>query len=214
VFKEQNGQGDPNISSTIVNSFVSEKVDLILGNATPALQAAYNATETIPVLGTSITEYGVALGIQNFSGTVGNNISGTSDLAPLTEQAQMMIDVLKLGEGSTVGILYCSAEANSAYQYDVVSKYLKEKKITVKGTVSDGLVYLDISNNYTGTLSKAKNGNYLTTKENGKGLGLQSVAHLVKLHNGIFEVETTENIFRVSLMLRENADAPAQPVSP
>jgi len=131
-FKDQNGQNDSNTCVTIINSFVSEDVDLIMANATPVLQAAYNATKTIPVLGTSITEYGVALGIKNFSGTVGNNISGTSDLAPLTEQAQMMIDVLKLQEGATVGILYCSAEANSAYQYDVVSKYLKEKKITVK----------------------------------------------------------------------------------
>ncbi len=131
VYKDQNGQGDTNTCVTIVNSFVSEDVDLILGNATPALQAAYNATETIPVLGTSITEYGVALGIENFSGVVGNNVSGTSDLAPLEDQAQMMIDVLALEEGATVGILYCSAEPNSAYQYDVVKAYLEGKNITV-----------------------------------------------------------------------------------
>lgn len=130
-FKEQNGQGDPNTCVTIVNSFVSDKVDLILGNATPALQAAYNATETIPVLGTSITEYGVALEIENFSGVVGSNVSGTSDLAPLEDQAQMMIDVLGLTSGATVGILYCSAEPNSAYQYNVVSAYLAGKGITV-----------------------------------------------------------------------------------
>ena len=131
VFKEQNGQGDSNTCVTIVNSFVSEKVDLILGNATAALQAAYNATENIPVLGTSITEYGVALEIENFGGTVGSNVSGTSDLAPLEDQAQMMIDVLNLGSGSTVGILYCSAEPNSHYQYNVVSAYLAGKGITV-----------------------------------------------------------------------------------
>jgi len=131
VFKEQNGQNDSNTCVTIVNSFISDNVDLIMANATPVLQAAYNATKAIPVLGTSITEYGVALGIENFSGTVGNNVSGTSDLAPLTEQAQMMIDVLKLEAGATVGILYCSAEANSAYQYNVVSKYLKDKGLTV-----------------------------------------------------------------------------------
>ena len=131
VYKDQNSQGDANTCVTIVNSFVSEDVDLILGNATPALQAAYNATETIPVLGTSITEYGVALGIENFSGVVGNNVSGTSDLAPLEDQAQMMIDVLSLKEGATVGILYCSAEPNSVYQYDVVKAYLEGKNITV-----------------------------------------------------------------------------------
>lgn len=131
VFKEQNGQGDTNTCVTIVNSFVSEKVDLILGNATPALQAAYNATENIPVLGTSITEYGVALEIENFTGTVGSNVSGTSDLAPLEDQAQMLIDVLGLKSGAVVGILYCSAEPNSAYQYAVVSAYLADKGITV-----------------------------------------------------------------------------------
>jgi len=131
VFKEQNGQGEPNTCVTIVNSFVSDKVDLIMGNATNALQAAYNATENIPILGTSITEYGVALDIENFSGTVGNNVSGTSDLAPLEDQAQMMIDVLGLGSDSVVGILYCSAEPNSKYQYDVVSAYLADKGITV-----------------------------------------------------------------------------------
>lgn len=131
-FKEQNGQGDTNTCVTIVNSFVSDDVDLIMGNATPALQAAYNATEEIPVLGTSITEYGVALGIEKFDGVVGNNVSGTSDLAPLEDQAQMLIDVLKLEAGATVGILYCSAEPNSAYQYDVVKAYLEGKSITVK----------------------------------------------------------------------------------
>lgn len=132
TFKEQNGQGDGNTCITIVNSFVAEDVDLILGNATAALQAAYNATETIPVLGTSITEYGVALSLKDFNGTVGSNVSGTSDLAPLNDQAQMLIDVLGLSTGATVGILYCSAEPNSEYQYNVVSAYLKEKGMTVK----------------------------------------------------------------------------------
>lgn len=131
TFKEGDGQGEPNTCTTIVNSFVSENVDLILGNATAALQAAYNATETIPVLGTSITEYGVALQMDNFNGLVGSNVSGTSDLAPLNEQAQMLVDVLKLQADATVGILYCSAEANSEYQYNVVKTYLESKNITV-----------------------------------------------------------------------------------
>lgn len=130
-FKDQNGQGDTNTCVTIVNSFVADDVDLILGNATPALQAAYNATETIPVLGTSITEYGVALEIENFTGVVGNNVSGTSDLAPLDEQAQMVIDVAELSDGDVVGIIYCSAEPNSAYQYNAVSAYLAGKGIVV-----------------------------------------------------------------------------------
>lgn len=82
-----------------------------------------------------------------------------------------------------------------------------EKRICVKGTASDGFVYFDISNTYTGTLHKARNGNYRTTKKDGTGLGLQSVSHLVKLHNGIMEVDTKDHIFRVSVMLRETTQA-------
>lgn len=81
-FDYQNAANDSATCSTIANAFVSAGVDLIMANATTALQAAVTATADIPVLGTSITEYGVALGIDNFSGTVGGNISGTSDLAP------------------------------------------------------------------------------------------------------------------------------------
>ena len=112
---------------TIVNNFVSKNVDLILANATGALQAAVNATETIPILGTSITEYGVALEIDDFNGTVGGNVSGTSDLAPLTEQAQMILDLFPQTE--KVGLLSCSAEPNSAYQVAEVKAYLEAKGI-------------------------------------------------------------------------------------
>lgn len=130
VFLEQNAAGENNMCTTIVNDFVSKDVDLILANATGALQAAANATLDIPILGTSITEYGVALEIDNFSGTVGGNISGTSDLAPLEEQAQMILDLVP--EAKTVGMLYCSAEPNSAYQVKVVTEYLEAKGLTVK----------------------------------------------------------------------------------
>lgn len=129
-FKYQNAGGESNTCTTIVNTFVSEDVDLIMANATAALQAAANATLTIPVLGTSITEYGVALELDDFNGTVGGNISGTSDLAPLTTQAQMMIDTLGLKEGDTVGLLYCSSEPNSQYQVDKVGEYLNGKGIS------------------------------------------------------------------------------------
>lgn len=129
-FKEQNAQGDSTLCTSIVGNFVAADVDLILANATAALQAASNRTKTIPVLGTSITEYGVALGIDNFSGTVGGNVSGTCDLAPLTEQAQMMIDTLGLKSGDKVGLLYCSAEPNSKYQVNEVKKYLTDKGIS------------------------------------------------------------------------------------
>lgn len=124
VFDEQNAQGDANTCSTIINSFVSEDVDLILANATPALQAAQAGTNEIPILGTSVTEYGVALGIDGFDGTVGGNISGTSDLAPLDEQAAMLHELFP--DAKKVGLIYCSAEANSQYQVDTVKAALEE----------------------------------------------------------------------------------------
>ena len=124
VFDEQNAQGDSNTCSTIINSFVSNDVDLILANATAALQAAQAGTSEIPILGTSVTEYGVALGIEHFDGTGGGNISGTADLAPLDEQAAMLKELFP--DAKQVGLLYCSAEANSQYQVDTVKAALEE----------------------------------------------------------------------------------------
>ena len=129
VFVEQNAAGDIPTCSTIVNGFVSDGVDLILANATPALQAAVAATDSIPILGTSVTEYGVALDIKDFNGTVGGNVSGTSDLAPLDQQAAMILELFP--EAKTVGILYCSAEPNSVYQADVVKAELEKSGVTV-----------------------------------------------------------------------------------
>ena len=122
TFDEQNASGDAVNCATIINTFVSNNVDLILANATPALQAAVAATADIPVLGTSITEYGVALGIDDFNGVTGINVSGTSDLAPLSEQAAMVKELFP--EAKKVGLLYCSAEANSIYQVKVVGEEL------------------------------------------------------------------------------------------
>ena len=122
-FDNQNASNDIPMCSTIVNQFVSSEVDLILANATPALQAAAAATVDIPILGTSVTEYGVALGIDGFDGTVGGNISGTSDLAPLDEQSAMLQEWFP--DAENVGLLYCSAEANSQYQVDVVKAELE-----------------------------------------------------------------------------------------
>ncbi len=127
TFDEQNASGDSAMCSTIVNSFTSKNVDLILANATPALQAAYNATTEIPILGTAVTEYGVALNIKDFSGVCGGNVSGTSDLAPLNEQAAMILELFP--NAKNVGLLYCSAEANSEYQVKVVEEFLKSKGI-------------------------------------------------------------------------------------
>lgn len=124
TFDEQNAQGDSNTCSTIINSFVSNNVDLILANATPALQAAAAGTADIPILGTSVTEYGVALDLDDFDGTVGNNISGTSDLAPLEDQAAMLNELFP--DAKNVGLVYCSAEANSQYQVDTVKAALEK----------------------------------------------------------------------------------------
>ena len=124
-FDLQNAAGDSNTCSTIINAFVSSNVDLIMANATPALQAAQAATADIPILGTSVTEYGVALDIADFNGTVGSNISGTSDLAPLDQQAAMLQEWFP--DAKNVGLLYCSADANSKYQVDTVKALLVEK---------------------------------------------------------------------------------------
>lgn len=128
TFDLQVAAGDSGTCAPIVNAFVSEQVDLILANATPALQSATAATADIPILGTSVTEYGVALGIENFGGTVGGNISGTSDLAPLDRQAAMVKEWFP--DAKTVGLLYCSAEPNSQYQVDTVQGYLEAMGLT------------------------------------------------------------------------------------
>ena len=151
-FKFQNAMGDIPTCSTIVNSFVADKVDLIMANATAALFSAYNATETIPILGTSITEYGVALELEGFNGTVGGNVSGTSDLAPLDTQAEMMVDILDLKAGDKVGLLYCSSENNSKYQVDKVNEYL-----TAKGIVCTEYTFTDSNDLQTITQGAASN---------------------------------------------------------
>lgn len=127
-FDLQNAQNDANTCSTIVNQFVSNNVDLIMANATPALQAAAAATAEIPILGTSVTEYGVALELKSFNGTVGGNISGTSDLAPLDKQAAMITEWFP--SAKNVGLIYCSKEANSQYQVNVVKTELEKKGLT------------------------------------------------------------------------------------
>ena len=126
--QEQNASGEAANCTTIVNNFVSQGVDLILCNGTTALQAAVAATGDIPILGTSITEYGVALGIDGFDGATGINVSGTSDLAPLDQQAAMVQEWFP--EAENVGLLYCSAEPNSDYQVQTVKGYLEEMGYT------------------------------------------------------------------------------------
>ena len=127
-FNEQNASGESVNCATIVNGLVASQVDLILANATAPLQAAASATADIPVLGTAVTDYASALEIDNWTGTVGGNISGTSDLAPLDQQAAMLQELFP--DAKTVGLLYCSAESNSKYQVDMIRGYLEQAGLT------------------------------------------------------------------------------------
>lgn len=165
----QNASGESANCSTIVGNFVADGVDLIMANATPALQAASAATDTIPVLGTSITVYDVVLG-----GSVPKNVSGTTDLAPLDEQASMIKELFP--DAKKVGILFCSAEANSQYQVDKISEFLNEDGIeTVNYVFND-------SNDITAVTEKAVSDKvdviYIPT-DNTAAANTQAIANVV-----------------------------------
>ena len=128
VFREQNAGGEQANCTTIIDGFVSDGVGLILANATWPLQAAASATNSIPVLGTSVTDYATALNLDNFDGTIGRNISGTSDLVDLQAQAQIVQELFP--EAENVGLLYCSGEPNSVYQIETVRGYLEDMGYT------------------------------------------------------------------------------------
>lgn len=129
-FDEQNAAGDTPTCSTICTTFATNNYDLILGNATAALQAASAATDTIPILGTSVTDYATALDMSDWTGTTGKNISGTTDLAPLDEQANCIAELFP--DAKNIGIIYCSSEPNSIYQSTTIKGYLEDKGYTVK----------------------------------------------------------------------------------
>ena len=116
VFDEQNAQGEPANCAMIAAGFVAEEYDLILANATPALQASVAATRTIPVLGTSVTDYATALGDPTIDATVGTgaNVSGTSDGVPAQLYADITVDLIP--NVKKVAVLYCASEANSVLQ--------------------------------------------------------------------------------------------------
>lgn len=136
VFDLQNAQNEQANAATIANNFVANDVDLILANATTALQCSAAATTDIPIIGTSVTDYATALQIDDWNGKTGTNISGTSDLAPLDEQEDMLVELFP--EAKNVAILYCSAEPNSKYQATNFEKYLDEDNISYKEfTASD-----------------------------------------------------------------------------
>lgn len=129
---EQNANGDTPTCSTIAGQFVSNKVDLIFANGTSALEASVAATGDIPIVGTSITNYATALHMDadDWTGKTNINVTGTSDLAPLDQQANMFKELLP--DAKTIGILYCSAEANSKYQADTITPMLEDLGYAVK----------------------------------------------------------------------------------
>ena len=136
TFDVQNAQNEQANAATIANNFVASDVDLILANATTALQACAAATTDIPIIGTSVTDYATALEIDDWTGVTGRNISGTSDLAPLDEQENMLVELFP--EAKNVAILYCSAEPNSKFQATKFEEYLDEDGISYKEfTASD-----------------------------------------------------------------------------
>ena len=118
--------GEPNLCTTVINTFTAKNVDLIMANATPALLAAANATTSIPVLGTSVTDY-----VDTFSGNIPENVTGTSDAVPFDEQARMMISTLGLVSGDKVGVIYCTNESNSLIQYNAVKALFEAEGIVV-----------------------------------------------------------------------------------
>ena len=129
-FKEKNASGEATNCSTIISQFVSSNVDLIMANATLPLTTAASATGDIPIVGTSITDYATALEIANWKGTTGMNVTGTADLAPLKEQAAMIKELCP--DEKNVGIIYCSSEANSKYQADIIKEELENLGYTCK----------------------------------------------------------------------------------
>lgn len=129
TFKDGNASGEINNVVTIINGYVTDKVDMILANATPPLTSAASATTEIPILGTSVTDYASALEVEDWTGVSGRNISGTTDLAPLADQAKMIPEWFP--EAKKVGILYCSAEANSVYQAKTIKDHLEDLGLEV-----------------------------------------------------------------------------------
>ena len=172
--KNNNAGGDANNCTTIIDGYIAEGVDLILANATGALQAAASATAEIPVLGTAVTNYAIALGLDDTMVEVlGNNISGTSDLAPLAQQAAMIQELFP--DAGTVGLLYCSAEPNSVYQVEVVKAELE-----ALGYATEAYAFTDANDLATVTQNAADNSDvlYIPT-DNTAANNTEAIANIV-----------------------------------
>ena len=126
-FDYQNAQGEQANCTTISTKLVSDGCDLIMANATTALQTAAAATSDIPIVGTSVTDY-VTAGVVDSNEAPGKNVTGVSDLASIEKQIDVLLQFCDK-ENVKVAIVYCSAEPNSKYQVDLATKYLDEQGI-------------------------------------------------------------------------------------
>ena len=136
TIETQNAQGEQTICATIATKFVNDKVDLILAIATPAAQAAAQATKDIPILVTAVTDP-ASSGLVASNDAPGGNVSGTSDMNPVKEQANLLVQLVP--EAKTVGIMYHSSEDNSVLQAEMAQEALEALGLTVAGcTCADG----------------------------------------------------------------------------
>ena len=107
----QNAQADMGIAQQIAAQFASEKVDMMVGIATPMAQACYNAANgTIPTIFTAVTDP-VAAGFVKADGTAAGEVTGTSDALPVEAQLKMIRGMMP--DATKIGILYTTSEVNS-----------------------------------------------------------------------------------------------------
>ena len=120
----QVAQGDNSVLATIAQQFVNNNKDLILANATPSVQAIANETDTIPIVGVSITSY-VRAGVVESNEAPGRNVTGASDMNPIQAQLRMMLEFLP--DIETIGIIFSSNEENAVYQAEIASDYIENE---------------------------------------------------------------------------------------
>ncbi|AYA99225.1 ABC transporter substrate-binding protein [Lachnoanaerobaculum umeaense] len=134
AIEQQNAGGEQSAAQTIANKLVNDKKDLILAIATPAAQAVAGVTSDIPVVITAVTDP-AASGLVESNDAPGGNVTGSSDLTPVADQIELLTKLLP--KAKNIGILYCTAEANSKLQADMAMEALKEKGLNgVEYTVS------------------------------------------------------------------------------
>ena len=131
----ENAQGDQSNCVTIADKLVSSKCDLIFAIATPAAQAVANRTDSIPILVTAVTDPKTA-GLVVENDKPGTNVSGTSDLNPVTAQIGLIPKITP--NAKKIAMLYCSSEENSVFQINMAKKECDKLGLTYQdATVSN-----------------------------------------------------------------------------